>query len=396
MTLSVNNRMAVSPAPGPFVITASQARRIWLRAQRLDVPASFGAGAGATLAAIEHLGYVQIDTIHVIERCHHQILYTRIPAYRREHLHQAQAIDKSVFEYWTHALAYVPTRDLRYFRRAMVSGWRRHSGWFGTVTATDVRKVLARIRRDGPLSIRDIDDDELIEKTHDWASRKPSKRALQAAFFQGRLVVSERRGMVKTYELTDRHFGWEKPPAAAAEREIAAYLLDRALGSQGLVSLDSICHLDAPRKPAVRRLIGQRVRAGALHPVTFDGAGKTAYWAAPQALAEVPPVADTIVHILSPFDPLVIQRRRLAQFFGYEHRFEAYVPKAKRQFGYFAQPVLVGDEIVAAIDLKADRVRGRLLVQQWSWIGRQPRRQLTPPIEEALHRFERFQLARGA
>ncbi|MGE0580573.1 MAG: winged helix-turn-helix domain-containing protein [Steroidobacteraceae bacterium] len=377
-------------------ITPAQARGIWLRAQRLDVRAPFGAGAEATRAAVEHLGYVQIDTIHVIERCHHQILYTRIPDYERSHLHRAQAIDKSVFEYWTHALAYVPTRDLRYFRRAMLSGWRRHSGWFGTVTSADLRKVLARIRREGALTIRDIDDDVLVDKTHEWASRKPSKRALQAAFFQGRLVVSERRGMVKTYELADRHFGWARPPAAAPEREVAGYLLDRALRSQGLVSLDSICHLDAPRKPALRRLIGQRVRAGALVPVSFEGAGKTAYWASPMALEEAAPLDSAQVHVLSPFDPLVIQRRRLAQFFGYEHRFEAYVPKAKRQFGYFAQPVLVGDRIVAAIDLKADRERGRLLVQQWNWIGKQPRRLLTPTIEEALHRFERFQLARGA
>jgi len=237
-------------SPQPVVISPSRARRIWLHAQCLDVDAPFGAGPAATRAAVEHLGYVQIDTIHVVERCHHQILYTRIPDYRREHLHQAQAIDKSVFEYWTHALAYVPTRDLRYFRRAMVSGWRRHSGWFGTVTATDVRKVLARIRRDGPLSIRDIDDDELIEKTHDWASRKPSKRALQAAFFQGRLVVSERRGMVKTYELTDRHFGWEKPPAAAAE-----------LGDMGVADLEGGERVR--QRVAVVLGIGARPRYGA-------------------------------------------------------------------------------------------------------------------------------------
>ncbi len=374
-------------------LTAAQARRIWLRAQRLDEPAPFGAGPAATRAAVEHLGYVQIDTIHVVERCHHQILYTRIPGYRREHLHRAQALDKSVFEYWTHALAYVPTRDLRFFRRAMASGWRRHSGWFGAVAATDMRKVLTRIRRDGALSIRDIDDDVLVDKEHEWASRKPSKRALQAAFFQGRLVVSERRGMLKTYELAERHFGWQKPPRAASAREISAYLLDRALRAQGIVSLDSICHLDAPGKPGVRRAIERRVRAGELVAVSFEGAAGTEYWATPQALEDAAPRDPARVHILSPFDPLVIQRRRLARFFGYEHRFEAYVPKAKRQFGYFAQPVLVGDQIVAAIDLKTDRVQGRLQVQQWTWIGRQPRRRLTPPIEEALHRFERFQLA---
>ena len=105
------------------------------------------------------------------------------------------------------------------------------------------------------------------------------------------------------------------------------------------------------------------------------------------------PVED-IVHILNPFDPLVIQRKRLAAFFGYQHRFEAYVPKQKRMFGYFAQPVLAGEEIVAVLDLKTDRERGKLLVQKWTWLRKDRRKPLRPNIEEALHRFERFQLAR--
>src|SRR5215467_6172343 len=90
-------------------LTQLEARRIWIGAQRLDAPSPFGAGAQAVADAIAHLGYVQIDTIHVIERSHHHILFTRIPDYRREHLHQAQAVDKTVFEYWAHALAYLPT-----------------------------------------------------------------------------------------------------------------------------------------------------------------------------------------------------------------------------------------------------------------------------------------------
>ena len=105
------------------------------------------------------------------------------------------------------------------------------------------------------------------------------------------------------------------------------------------------------------------------------------------------PVED-IVHILNPFDPLVIQRKRLALFFGYEHRFEAYVPKEKRLFGYFSQPVLVGDDIVAVLDLKTDRERQKLLVQKWTWLARSERGRRRTQIEEALHRFERFQLAR--
>src|SRR3984957_15537919 len=92
----------------PIPVEIIRARRIWLHAQRLDERASFGDGAETARRAIEHLGYVQIDTINVIERCHHHILWSRIPDYRRAHLHQAQSVDKSVFEYWTHALSYLP------------------------------------------------------------------------------------------------------------------------------------------------------------------------------------------------------------------------------------------------------------------------------------------------
>src|SRR5512142_943184 len=98
----------------PVAISQSRARAIWLHAQRLDSAAPFGSGPQATVAAIRHLGYVQIDTINVIERCHHHILFARIPDYRREHLHRAQTVDKTVFEYWTHALSYLPIEDLRY------------------------------------------------------------------------------------------------------------------------------------------------------------------------------------------------------------------------------------------------------------------------------------------
>jgi uncharacterized protein YcaQ len=261
------------PSAKPHPLTRADARRIWLHAQRLTTPAPFGAGAAATRAAVEHLGYVQIDTINVIERCHHHILWSRIPSYRRNDLHQAQSVDKSVFEYWTHALSYVPARDFRYFLPAMREHRREGHKWFNSVTPSDMRKVM-RLIRQGPLTIRDIADDVLVEKEHLWQSRKPSKRALQLGFYAGTLTISERNGMLKTYDLMTRHFGWDKPPKPASPREIAAYLLDRSLRSQGIVSLDSVCHLDAPSKKAVRRLIDARVRSKELVPVALEGAGK--------------------------------------------------------------------------------------------------------------------------
>lgn len=377
----------------PATIPRRLARAIWLNAQRLDADAPFGSGPAAAHAAVQHLGYVQIDTIHVIERCHHHILHTRIPDYRREHLHRAQAVDHSIFEYWTHALAYLPVEAFRYYVRDMRSGPRRHGRWFSSVTMGDIRRVAARIRRNGALTIRDIDDDVLVDKTHPWASRKPSKRALQLAFFKGLLTVSQRTGMLKSYELTTRHFGWERLPRMATRQETLDYLLDRALRSQGLVSLDSVCYGVAGRR-AVERLIEARVRRGQLVAVDIEDAGKCRHWVRPETLGLRLEAGSERVHILSPFDPLVCQRKRLQLFFDYEHRFEAYLPAHRRVLGYFACPVLVGDRIVAALDLKTDREKGRLQVQKWTWMAQRHPRALRAAIETALHAFERFQLAR--
>jgi uncharacterized protein YcaQ len=376
-------------------LTSAEARRIWLHAQRLDTPEPFGSGPKATPAAVAHLGSLQIDTIYVIERSHHHVLHTRIPSYRREHLHQAQSVDKTVFEYWTHALSYLPTESLRFHVRHMRRYWQRHIVWFDKVSHGDLRRVLSRIRRHGPTTIRDIENDVLVEKDHAWGSRKPSKRALEVAFYKGLVTVSQRAGMLKTYELMTRHFNRDRLPPAATERESLDYLLDRALQSQGIVSVESICYQDAPRKLPMKRLLESRVRRKELMPVQVEGAGPSLHWIRPDALDAIPVPARALVHILSPFDPLIIQRKRLRLFFGYEYRFEAYVPRDKRIFGYFVCPVLIGDRIVAALDLKTDRQRQKLLVQRWNWVGRGASKEQKHRVEAALHEFERFQLSRS-
>ena len=386
--------MASSPRKPP-VIARDQARRLWLQAQRLDTAEPFGAGPGAVSAAVAHLGYVQIDTINVIERCHHHILYSRIPQYRRADLQQAQSAEKTVFEYWTHALSYVAADDIRFFLGAMKEHRLEPKRWSAVGSREETRKLLARIRKNGPLTIRDIDDDVLVEKAHLWASKKPSKGLLERAFYDGDLVISARSGMLKTYELTGRHFGWEKRPTPASDRQVAAYKLDRALRAQGIVSLDSICHLDAPSKKAVAALIAARVKRRELRSVAIAGTEKP-HWARPGLLEAGGAVEPGLVHILSPFDPLIIQRRRLKLFFGYDHVFEAYLPREKRLFGYFGLPVLLGDKVVAVLDLKTDRAAGRLLIQQWSWLEGQETPERKALIEAELERFTQFQLGREA
>lgn len=373
-------------------LSKTQAKALWIRAQGLDAEASFGEGAQAVPRAVQQLGYVQIDTINVIERCHHHILFNRIPGYKREYLHRAQTKDKTVFEYWTHALSYVPSVDFRFYMRDMKLRQAHPGVWFQSVQPKDFRRVMATIKKDGPISIRDIKDDVLVEKEHEWGSRKPSKRALQLGFYGGQLVISERLGMLKKYELTERHFEWDKKPKAATEKEVFEYLLDRSLRSQALVGLDSVCHLSPKRKPEIRKVIEKRVKKSELIPVRLEGVEKSQLWISPGDLESRVQIDPDRIHILSPFDPLIIQRKRLTDFFDYNHLFEAYVPPAKRVMGYFALPVLAGDRIVAALDLKTDRVQGKLLVQKWNWIGRHKSAALRRLIESSLHDFEQFQL----
>ena len=364
------------------------ARGHWLHAQRLDVREPFGKGPRAVQAAIEQLGYVQIDTINVVERCHHHILYSRIPAYRQADLHHLQSVDKSIFEYWTHALAYIPLRDFPIFRRTMLQHRKDPRYWGQTVTPADYRRVIRLIKTGGPITIRDIEDDVLVEKEHLWASRKPSKGALQLAFWNGVVAISEREGMLKTYELLERHFGWDKAPRPASERDGYDYLIDTALRSQGIVNLDSVVHHRKYIRSAVAARIATRERKKELLPVTIEG---VPHWTTPELLDMRLEAQEPLVHILNPFDPLIIFRKRTKLLFGYDHLFEAYVPKAKRKYGYFTLPVLVGDRIEAMLDLKTDRAAGKVLVQSWHWTGKGTKA-LKPRIEDALHRFEAFQL----
>ena len=376
-----------------LTLPQKEVRHRWIHSQRLNEQEPFGQGPLATQRAIEQLGYVQIDTINVIERCHHHILFNRIPQYRTTDLQIAQSELKSIFEYWTHALAYLPTRDYRYFMQTMAAKKKSPGNWFKSVKKEELQKVLRLIQKEGALSIRDITDEPPIEKDHPWASRKPSKRALELGFFTGQLVVSERIGMLKKYELSDRHFQWEEKPKAASKAQVLDYLLRRALRAQQVVSLDSICYLETKAtKLQMQKLIDAQVKKKELLSVQIAGIEKISHWIRPEDQAQNLLSESELTHLLSPFDPLVIQRKRLKYIFNYEHRFEAYLPKEKRVFGYFALPVLIGSEFVAAIDLKADRAAKKLLLQKWSWLPKQRSPEKKRTIEEALHRFEKFQL----
>jgi uncharacterized protein YcaQ len=217
---------------------------------------------------------------------------------------------------------------------------------------------------------------------------------LQAGFYSGELAIAKRAGMLKTYELTARHFGWERLPKPASAAAATRYRVERALRAHGIVSLDSICYGNAKAKHAVKAFLEKEARVGRLIELRIAGDGKTRHYARPELL-DAPAPEPRLTHILSPFDPLVIQRKRTALFFGYEHLFEAYLPKAKRKLGYFTLPVLSGEEIVAALDLKAERESKTLLIQAWHWVGKGNAAEHKDAVDAALERFADFQFAEG-
>jgi uncharacterized protein len=375
----------------PKKIGLSQARAIWLRCQGLSSPITAVNGPKAVLEVVKRLGYVQIDTIHVIQRAHHHILHSRIKDYRPQDLNHCQSFDRTIFEHWTHALSYIPLEDFRFFRPQMLERWKAPGDWFRSISKESMTKVLRWIEKEGPLTIRDFTEEPRVVKEHLWASRKPSQKILQLAFLSGQLAVSARHGMVKEYEITNRHFRWNQPPAPASPGEIGEYVLRRGLRAQGLVSLSSLTFLRPKQKLIVRMAIDHFQEKGEIEKVVVNGLEGEEFWVKPEELSGFKQSPQERVHILSPFDPLVIQRKRLEQFFSLEYRMEAYLPKEKRKFGYFALPVLIGDRFAALIDLKADRQKKNLLIQQWTWLKGAKTKANKNRIEEELERFERFQ-----
>lgn len=374
------------------ILSIENAKKIWMRHQGLHKASAFGTGTKGTLKAIQQLGYVQIDTINVIERAHHHILWSRVPNYRPQHLVRLQSVEKSVFEYWSHVLSYFPTESFYFHRLRMETNKVKPNKWYSSVSGMDRKRLLERIEVDGPISIRDITDDVLVEKDHEWSSKKPSKKVLQLLFNRGELVISERQGMLKKYELTERHFDQHEEMQIPTEEEVFAYKLERELRAQGIVSIQSMMPMTYKAdKVKMEKLVRAQEEDGKLVGVQIPGiAGE--HWMLKKESKST--FDEELVHILSPFDPLVYNRKRFHSFFNHDYRFEAYVPKNKRKYGYFALPVIVGSELVALIDMKADREKEQLLIQQWTWMIKKPSRKVKNRIEDRIGEFEKFQFNR--
>lgn len=330
-------------------LSIQQARKLVLLSQGLPAVKQIGTAIEASLSAIEQLGYIQIDTISVIQRAHHHTLWCRNPRYENTHLNQLVA-DKQVFEYWSHAAAYLPMRDYRYSlvrKQAIASGEQNH--WY-TRDEKMMKEVLNRIATEGPLMAKDFK--HTGKKSADWGS-KPAKRALEQLFMQGELMITSRHNFHKVYDLTERVLPKGIDTRIPTPEEHARFLITRYLQANGLGQPAEMAYLLKNTKPLLITTLKDML---ANEEVMEIAVGKNSYYALPTSLELLnKPLSRSKLKILSPFDNLLIQRKRMQALFNYNYQIECYVPEAKRQYGYFSLPILWDGKLVARMDSKADR-----------------------------------------
>ncbi len=334
-------------------------KRIALDRQGLLRSEHFGRGKGAVLRAVEQLGYVQIDTISVVARAHHHVLWSRIGNYQPVFL-QRLVGERKLFEYWFHAAAWLPMRDYRYAlpRMRKMNGER---DWFPDSNKKLQREILHRVAAEGPLRARDFEDP--AHKSDGWWEWKPAKQALEQLFMQGELMVSGREGFQKIYDLPERVLpGWVDTRVPDLD-EYARHLVDTSLRAHGFASLKSMAYLRKGKalRAAIRSEIENRLADRLLLCTEIrDGAE---IYIDPELLESRAPRTAAQVRILSPFDNSLIQRERARLLFGFDYQIECYLPSEKRKYGYFCLPLLYRDGFAGRIDCKAHRAGGMFEVK---------------------------------
>lgn len=304
---------------------------------------------------ISRLSYVQIDSINVVERAHHHVLHSRMPGYQPKMLDSALAKGE-IFEYWSHAAAYLPIADYRFSlqRKQQLQNGGKH--WFEPDDKV-MQEVRARILAEGPLKASDFEHSE--GKNGAWWDWKPAKKALEQLFMRGELMVVRREKFQKVYDLTARVLPQGINTEAPTEAEFIRYLIDRYLYAHAFGTAAQIAYLRKGLKSAVAQELVEMHSQGLL--ASFKVAGQSYFYHC--ALQLNAPLSNK-VWLLNPFDNLLIQRQRLKQWFNFDYQIEVYVPAEKRRYGYYSLAILWRDTFVGRVDVKADRQTGILLLQQ--------------------------------
>jgi uncharacterized protein YcaQ len=382
----------------PIRITAGQARRLVLGLQGLADPPRRKLDADGLLALIERLGFVQVDSVNVVARAHHMILFARNQTYRPELLQRLLEDEARLFENWTHDAAIIPTSFYRYwqvrFGRDRARLAERYRRWFAEHHDDGrIEAMLDHIRETGAVMARDFSDRERPRGGFwDW---HPDKVALEFLWRTGHLTIARRQGFQKVYDLAERVIPAQAREGAPSHEAFVDWACRSALerlgfatpaqiaGFWGLVTLAEARQWCAthpgPAVPAV------------LEPA--DGSPPRPLFARAdiEALTQALPESPGRVRVLSPFDPLLRDRRRLRQLFDFDYRIEIFVPASRRRYGYCVFPLLEGERLIGRLDMKGN-ARERLLEVSALWL--EPGRRLGQGRRERLHaeldRIRRF------
>ncbi|MFE7844420.1 winged helix-turn-helix domain-containing protein [Microbacterium sp. NPDC057407] len=354
-------------------LSASEARRIALAAQGFAQPRPPAPGTRQLNSALGRLATLQIDSVNVFARSHYMPLFSRLGAY------DTAALDRLLFarrppyvEYWAHVAAFVPAADWALFRFRMDDMRAKYGsnadGWFSS-NRRIVDWVRAELADRGPLRPAQIEHDAKSGARGPWWDWDVVKHALEYLWLFGEVAIAGRRGFERRYALASDVIPADVLAAPVARDDAIRELVRRAAAAYGVATASDLAdYWRIANRPAVLAAVHDLVDAGDLHPVTVEGwttAGRPAKaWL--HRDARLPRGVDAQA-LLTPFDPMVWFRERAQRLFDFEYRIEIYTPAAKRRYGYYSLPMLVGDDIVGRVDLKADRAASTLLVQSAWW-----------------------------
>ncbi len=360
-------------------ISITKAKKIILASQKLNHSRL------KPQAIIEHLGYVQIDTISVVERAHHHVFWSRNTNYKPSDLDELVRTRK-VFEYWSHAASYLPMCDYR-FSLPMKRDFQSKSNYWFPRDAKMMSKVLARIKTEGPLRSQDF---KTIKKNKaGWWDWKPAKKALERLFLEGQLEITERQGFQKVYDLPQNVIPSCVDTSMPTDDEYCEFIIKRILRHHGIASLEEMAYLkNKASKDKIYQKLLQMYEEGEVVRVKIKNL-ESIYYAFRETMNKTI-TSNNKIHILSPFDNLVIQRKKLQKIFNYNYQIECYVPASKRKYGYFCLPIFKGHRAIARIDCKADRKNKCLIVHSLHFEEKCGREAHFSKIEKKLKQFAKF------
>ncbi|WP_442592015.1 winged helix-turn-helix domain-containing protein [Pedobacter sp. AW31-3R] len=374
----------------PIQLSLPQVRKIILHAAGLTQPAPFGSGPEAVYKFINHLGYVQIDTNYVVERAHHHAIFSRVPDYQVEWLAELQQ-DGQLFEYLTSDAGFIPMPDFR-FSLPVKESFVRNRKPMSKAVLNLMGQVLDRIGREGPLMVTDFENDR-TEASTGWWDWRPSKVALERLYLEGELMISRTPGFKKQYDLPINIIPYDIDTSMPSPKEFAQQVILRNLKAMGIASLNEISWRARFVKPnLVKTELADMVAEGRVCMVNVDGIKTTTYML-PEYVGQDIEISG-MAYILSPFDSVNVFRRRLKDYFGFDYQIECFVPQAKRKYGYFSLPVLVGDQFVARMDTKADRKNKTLIIHNLHFEEVKLKTTELKKVTEAIKAFTLFNQCR--